>query len=479
MTSSTPTTLPCSRPFAASCRRGWPWPTASGRRSSSTRSWTRPPTRSNSAASTKAPPVDRPARTQEGPRAGASHRESWLRHAGARSRLLDRLSAGDESAAAVDAVDSVNLMTVHAAKGLEFPVVFLVNLGRGGGGGRDPIRVAPLEHDEEIAVSVGTFRSAADDDAADRDREELKRLLYVAVTRARDRLYLATTLDDRGRFEVGQGWPGRCAASRSSRGIRAGRGGLSRRRTQCSSGTRRPPFTDLRTSLPRRAPAAPGDRRRGPGRQRVHAPGGPPAPGRARISQAGAGPVYGASLPSGRWSTARPPPAGHTRASPPRTRRAWRPLRPEALGSWRTSPGDDERRGGATATAGRRRPGRSSGKWPRTSSGRAIEGARWHEVPLVFNDGERIWRGAVDALVAAAPASGRCSSSRPAVRSRARARNWRSMWRRLRPSLRGSSVGPGGLLSSLPGVTRGAEARFLFTAASAISYNRADIRVFD
>ncbi len=118
---------------------------------------------------------------------------------------LDRLSAGDESAAAVDAVDSVNLMTAHAAKGLEFPVVFLVNLGRGGGGGRDPIRVAPLEHDEEIAVSVGTFRSAADDDAADRDREELKRLLYVAVTRARDRLYLATTLDDRGRFEVAKG----------------------------------------------------------------------------------------------------------------------------------------------------------------------------------------------------------------------------------------------------------------------------------
>ena len=58
---------------------------------------------------------------------------------------LDRLSAGDESAAAVDAVDSVNLMTVHAAKGLEFPVVFLVNLGRGGGGGRDPIRVAPID----------------------------------------------------------------------------------------------------------------------------------------------------------------------------------------------------------------------------------------------------------------------------------------------------------------------------------------------
>ena len=118
---------------------------------------------------------------------------------------LDRLSAGDESAAAVDAVDAVNLMTTHAAKGLEFPVVFLVNLGRGSGGGRDPIRVAPVSAADEIAVSVGTFASAADDDQADRDREEVKRLLYVAVTRARDRLYLATTLDERGRFTVMRG----------------------------------------------------------------------------------------------------------------------------------------------------------------------------------------------------------------------------------------------------------------------------------
>ena len=121
------------------------------------------------------------------------------------AEYLDRLSAGDESAAAIDALDSVNLMTVHAAKGLEFPVVFLVNVGRGGAGGRDPIRVASIEHDDAIAVSVGSFRSAADDDAADRDREELKRLLYVAVTRARDRLYLATTLDEKGRFETARG----------------------------------------------------------------------------------------------------------------------------------------------------------------------------------------------------------------------------------------------------------------------------------
>ena len=47
---------------------------------------------------------------------------------------LDELAVGDESNAAIDARDAVSLMTVHAAKGLEFPIVFVVNLGRGTGG---------------------------------------------------------------------------------------------------------------------------------------------------------------------------------------------------------------------------------------------------------------------------------------------------------------------------------------------------------
>jgi len=121
------------------------------------------------------------------------------------------VAGGDESNAIIDAVDAVNLMTVHAAKGLEFPVVFIVNLGRGSGGGRDPIRVlAPGDAEAgEPMVGIGDHESDADADADAREAEESKRLLYVALTRARDRLYLAGVVDDEGRLVVAKGSLGR------------------------------------------------------------------------------------------------------------------------------------------------------------------------------------------------------------------------------------------------------------------------------
>jgi ATP-dependent helicase/nuclease subunit A len=117
---------------------------------------------------------------------------------------LDRLAIGDESNATIDAVDAVSLMTVHAAKGLEFPIVFVVNMGRGTGGVRPPIRVGDGP-DGEPSVAIADYQSEADEDALHREREETKRLLYVALTRARDRLYLSATKDEQGSCRMGRG----------------------------------------------------------------------------------------------------------------------------------------------------------------------------------------------------------------------------------------------------------------------------------
>ncbi|MGH9315406.1 MAG: UvrD-helicase domain-containing protein, partial [Vicinamibacterales bacterium] len=117
---------------------------------------------------------------------------------------LDALSAGDESNAVVDALDAVNLMTVHASKGLEFPIVFVVNLAKGAGGPRQPIRVSATGDDEGASVSIGAFDSETDEDERSREVEETKRLLYVALTRARDRLYLSSALRN-GEMKPGPG----------------------------------------------------------------------------------------------------------------------------------------------------------------------------------------------------------------------------------------------------------------------------------
>ncbi len=88
-------------------------------------------------------------------------------------------------------------MTIHAAKGLEFPIVFVVNLhlpGRGRPSGFSVIERGP---DGEPDVAFGTSEATRLEDQ--REQEELRRLCYVAVTRARDRLYLAAEVDPKGK----------------------------------------------------------------------------------------------------------------------------------------------------------------------------------------------------------------------------------------------------------------------------------------
>ena len=74
------------------------------------------------------------------------------------------LEAGDNQAQAGQ--DAVQLMTVHSAKGLEFDAVFITGLEEG-----------LFPHENSMSDSDGL--------------EEERRLMYVAITRARQRLYLS------------------------------------------------------------------------------------------------------------------------------------------------------------------------------------------------------------------------------------------------------------------------------------------------
>jgi len=80
--------------------------------------------------------------------------------------------------------DAVQLMTVHAAKGLEFPCVFVARVSSGS---------FPNNYKEPLVEFPRELRSkdnAADADAKTQHEREERRLFYVSMTRAMDELYL-------------------------------------------------------------------------------------------------------------------------------------------------------------------------------------------------------------------------------------------------------------------------------------------------
>ncbi len=97
--------------------------------------------------------------------------------------------------------DAVRLMTIHAAKGLEFPVVCLADLGRIGNsaapdllvdGERVGLRLARL--DGSAPVACLRYEELCGERNRDESAEE-ERILYVGMTRARERLLLSGSCD--------------------------------------------------------------------------------------------------------------------------------------------------------------------------------------------------------------------------------------------------------------------------------------------
>jgi ATP-dependent helicase/nuclease subunit A len=100
-----------------------------------------------------------------------------------------------------EALDAVRLMTVHRAKGLEFPVVCVADLGKEGREDDARLRIS----DEGLAglrlasLGGGAIDSARLAELKQRDKEvgeqEEKRIFYVAVTRAKEHLVLSGATD--------------------------------------------------------------------------------------------------------------------------------------------------------------------------------------------------------------------------------------------------------------------------------------------
>lgn len=105
----------------------------------------------------------------------------------------------DPGALAAAEQDVVRVMTIHGAKGLEYPVVFLLGAGSRFNTQRQK---DTLQCDEDLGVGLrfGDYRACADlvharhhvirRRVAHRELEEELRLLYVATTRARERLII-------------------------------------------------------------------------------------------------------------------------------------------------------------------------------------------------------------------------------------------------------------------------------------------------
>lgn len=115
-----------------------------------------------------------------------------------------------------DATDAIQVITIHKAKGLEFDAVLLPGLGRSTqGSGRSMLLWSEGEVDGAPQLLMAAMKAKGEDEDPiyrflknmenEREDNELRRLLYVAATRAKHELHLFASLNCDAQEFVGRG----------------------------------------------------------------------------------------------------------------------------------------------------------------------------------------------------------------------------------------------------------------------------------
>lgn len=124
------------------------------------------------------------------------------------NEIIERKTKLEAVKAESDEASSVKIMTVHKSKGLEFPVCFLADacadLGKKG--------MNPYKYDRKYGFAVKIrddtgfisyktpMYTAVSSEEHDKSIEEEARILYVALTRARNKLFVTGGVDDISKF---------------------------------------------------------------------------------------------------------------------------------------------------------------------------------------------------------------------------------------------------------------------------------------
>lgn len=123
-----------------------------------------------------------------------------------REKLIRASNNSEEPKANVNSedLDAVRIMTIHAAKGLQFPIVFLPCLDEEERHMSNSIVLE--ESDDKLIVAFEDNSEQRRESPIfirekERSREEEKRLFYVAATRAMDHLYMSGLMKDKDKIK--------------------------------------------------------------------------------------------------------------------------------------------------------------------------------------------------------------------------------------------------------------------------------------